>query len=107
MNIPRKVTPNEALKIAVKMHKKFNGLNQEFGLDFILCENIWSDHKYDISYNLQNNQTDLFNGDGETYTAKLYRIIYEDSDFLLASVVDDCDTYAMLFLKENQVKIKV
>lgn len=95
---------NEALKLAVKMHKEFNSLSTEFDLEFELHEHMWFKSGSDICENQDNNKEDLFEGDGNTYGLDIRYIRYEDDDFLLAKVDNGCgDQYFALFLKEYEV----
>jgi hypothetical protein len=102
------MTSNEALKLAVQMHKEFNSHESEFSLEFELNEEMWCREGMDndsVSYNTDGNKEDLFQGEGQTYNLEIRYVTYEDEDFYKVYADNGCgDKYHVVFLKKNEVQ---
>lgn len=100
------MTSNEALKLAVQMHKEFNSHESEFSLEFELNEEMWCKFgdNDSVSFNTDGNEEDLFNFEGQTYNLEIRYVTYEDEDFYKVYADNGCgDKYHVLFLKKNEV----
>lgn len=100
------MTDNEAVKLAVKMHREFNALNTDFDLEFVLIEDIWLRTGDDDSvyYNTDANKEDLLEYEGNTYGLETRFVKYEDDDYYLIYGDNGCgDKYYAMFLKINEV----
>ncbi len=100
------LTKNEALKLAVKMHRDFNALDTDFTLEFELCEHVWCRFGGHTSlvYNSDDNEEDMLDQVGNTYSLDIRRVAYEDDDFYKIYADDGCgEKYYMIFLKEKEI----
>lgn len=97
------MTNNEALKLAVQMHKTYNAVDAPISLEFELCEYRWCIDGDCINYLEEDGTIEDFE-EGNHFSLEICYISHEDDEFLHAKVDNGCgDRYYIVFLKENQV----